>query len=725
MRLNQNDATLQCALDAAGLVVWDATVADGSVLDGEVFWSAAGASLLGLPAQSVVQSYRQFLAHVHPEHRDHVVETMQDAANRGDGYELEYRVMWADGSQHWLAVRAQIVTVVDDAAVRTFGIVSDVSARKEAESRLQAEKDKAEMTLRSIGDGVLTTDVRGIVSGMNRVAEQFTGWRSAEAIGRDAEQVFCIIDDVSAATHVIEATEATEAVRAAKPGAAAQATGSKGAEHPVRKCLRLDQTISASTHSVLMSRNGSRLALQQTAAPIRDGQGRSVGVVVVFQDVSYERQLRHELSWQASHDALTGLINRREFEFQVSAALARAKAGGAMHALLFLDLDHFKIVNDTCGHGAGDVLLQQLAGLLQAHMRDSDVLARLGGDELGVLLLDCPACQALALADQLREAIREYRFVWHRHSFEIGVCIGLVSIDEDSHSTSDLLAAADQACYVAKAQGRNRVHQYQEPALALATRQGGVQWAARLNQALEENRFELFMQPIVTLSGALGRHAEVLLRLRDEDDALVLPGAFVPAAERHHLMRAIDRWVIEAVCRQLATEGPPRHADATVLTLNLSSMSLIDERLPEFVGACLARYATPAARLCFEMREAAVLANPGKAKLFIERLRGSGVQFSLDGFGSGLSSFAYVKSLPVNFLKIDGLFVRDIVNNEVNRAMLAAINSVAHAMGMKTIAEHVETTEVLAAVTAIGIDFAQGYAIGGLQPLASGNRMAG
>lgn len=693
MVTNEADLRLQLALDAAGLCVWDCSIIGGDVTLGNLTWSATGAALLGLPAAPQRQSCRAFLERIHPQDRDRVRDSMQAAVKHGASYALAFRVLWRDGDERWLSVRARLFQEGQEGASRALGIIADVTHEKRAELALISKKDMAEMTLDSIGDGVLTTDAHGIVRTMNRVAEHLTGWRCEDAIGADIDKVFRIVDELS----------------------------DEPFENPVLKCLRLDQTIAVSNRSALISRNGHRVAIEDTAAPIRSSDGSTVGAVIVFHDVSHERQLRHELSWQASHDALTGLINRREFEFQVVAALASAKSDGDTHALLYMDLDQFKIVNDTCGHGAGDVLLQHLAHLLQSHMRDSDVLARLGGDELGVLLLNCPQRQALALAEKLREAIKDYRFAWNRNTFEIGVSIGLVTIDENSKSTSELLSAADQACYVAKEQGRNRVHFYQETDLVLAKRHGEILWVSRLNEAFDKQRFQLFVQPIASLNGATARHAEVLLRMVTDDDRLILPGAFIPAAERYDLMLAIDRWVIETVCRHLKArrdEAPPGFVDS-VFSINLSGVSHNDDQLHDFIVECFARYGTPPAQICFEITETAAVASLNKAKLFMTRLQGIGVQFSLDDFGSGLSSFAYLKSLPGNFLKIDGLFVRDLATNDINRAMVSAINEVGHVMGIKTIAEYVETGDVLEAVKAIGIDFAQGYAISKLQSLTS------
>lgn len=697
------------------MAVWNYAVSPSGTIQGEIHWSAEAANLLGLPKLPVRQDILQFLARLHLDDRGRISQAMQIAANGHERLDILCRFVRHDGSLCWLAARAGIVftptrqlvnqTVTPDQTesstpnqsspqpVYLTGLIWDVAQTRGAELDALAEGEMAALTIGSIGDAVVTTDAAGRVQTMNRVAQELTGWSLEDAFNTVIDKVLRIVDELT----------------------------DEPVENPVLKSLRLDQTVLFTNRSLLVSRSGQRVAIEDTAAPIRGSDGQTRGGVIVFHDVSHERKLSHELSWQASHDALTGLINRREFEFQMAAALATAKSDGDTHALLYLDLDQFKIVNDTCGHGAGDVLLQHLASLLQSHLRDSDVLARLGGDELGVLLLNCPPQQALALAEKVREAIKDYRFVWNFHTFEVGASIGLVTIDQDSKSTSKLLSVADQACYVAKEQGRNRVHHYAEADLVLARRHGEIVWVSRLNDALDKHRFQLFVQPIESLNGTDTRHGEVLLRMLGEDGGLILPGAFIPAAERYDLMLALDRWVIDAVCRHLSAqrERSPHAIPTTMYSINLSGVSLNDDQLHDYIIERFSRYSVVPTQICFEITETAAVANLNKAKQFMLHLQEIGVQFSLDDFGSGLSSFAYLKSLPVDFLKIDGLFVRDIASNEINRAMVSAINEVGHVMGIKTIAEYVETPEVLAVVKAIGIDFAQGYAISALQPLSS------
>lgn len=699
-RTTTTSKRLQLALDAAHMSVWDSRIRKGNVMEGDIHWSADGARLLGLEAHARKQAFRDFLALIHPDDRQRVTDTMQDAVDKHADCEIEYRVVWPDASVHWIAAKVHVLTDSRGRAIRAFGIVWDATARKEAEITSIEQENLAQLTLNSIGDGVITIDQNGRVQYLNRVAEQLTGWASDD-IDEQAliSDVFKVIDEGSGDI----------------------------LENVAVKCLRLEQTIGIVPRSQLVARNGRMIAIEDSAAPIRAHDGSVLGAVVVFRDVSHERQLTHELSWHASHDPLTGLINRREFEVHIAAALASAKSDGASHALLYLDLDQFNVVNDTCGHSAGDALLKILAKMLQSEMRGADILARLGGDELGVLFLNCPLEQAQQLAEKIRQSIKNFRFAWEKYIFQISVSIGMVMINEDSTSMSDLLSAADQACYVAKEQGRNQVHLYRESDIMVAKRHGDVLWVSRLKSAFEKNKFVLYTQPIVSLNGVTRPHVEVLIRLTDYDGSLILPSAFISAAERYDAMLPIDRWVIETVCTRIRNEqqkaarnqsaGDQSGDAGMIYSVNLSGISINDDSLYSFIAETFQKHEIDPTWVCFELTETAIVSNLEKAYLFMEKIKKLGCKFSLDDFGSGLSSFAYLKSLPVDYLKIDGLFVRDISTNKINRAMVAAINQVGHVMGIKTIAEYVETDAILETVRDIGIDYAQGYAVGALQPL--------
>jgi len=394
--------------------------------------------------------------------------------------------------------------------------------------------------------------------------------------------------------------------------------------------------------------------------------------------------------------------------------LESARQENKAHALCYIDLDQFKIVNDTCGHVAGDELLRQLTALLQARVRERDTLARLGGDEFGILLGNCRLDKAEEIAEEFCRTVKEFRFVWQEKSFEIGASIGLVAIEADSSSTADLLSAADSACYVAKDKGRNRVYVYQPDDEELVARHGEMQWVSRINQALEENRFELFYQPIVPLQNTKEQmHVEVLLRMRDEDGKLIFPMAFIPAAERFDLMPAIDRWVVRNVFSFCEASG----RDGITYAVNLSGASLSDVGLMGYLREQFATYDVRPCSISFEITETAAISNLSEAIYFISELKMLGCSFSLDDFGSGLSSFAYLKNLPVDYLKIDGGFIRTIVDNPIDRAMVESINHIGHVMEIKTIAEFVENDEIYKCVKDLGIDYAQGYHISKPQPL--------
>jgi len=428
-----------------------------------------------------------------------------------------------------------------------------------------------------------------------------------------------------------------------------------------------------------------------------------------------------QLAYQASHDALTGLLNRREFERCVNEALTRSETQRLEHVLCCVDLDRFKIVNDTCGHAAGDTLLRQLAALFQQEVRRGDSLARLDGDEFGVLLTSCPLDRGMAIADAVREAVAQHRFVWEQHTFTVGASIGVVAISSPPVNLDDVMQAADAACYTAKDKGRNRVHLHQPGDFDLTRRQGDSQWAGRILAAIREQRLELYYQTIVPVGpdeGA-GRFGELLLRLREEDGALILPGAFLPAAERYSLLTAIDRWVVATAFTTLAehyTHGPAPAGD--LYSINLSGASIGDESFLAFVRAQLAEHQIRSEIICFELTETVAITNLGVAVEFINELRSLGCRFALDDFGSGLSSFAYLKNLPVDFLKVDGRFVRGIAHDNIDRAMVEAVNRIGHEMGLRTIAEFVETDAILQCLRELGVDYAQGYGIARPGPLA-------
>jgi diguanylate cyclase (GGDEF)-like protein len=462
---------------------------------------------------------------------------------------------------------------------------------------------------------------------------------------------------------------------------------------------------------LLIRRDGNELYVESTASPIRDGTGAVGGGVLVFHDVSEARELNRRLSYHASHDVLTGLVNRREFENRLDRALKSAKARETSYALCYLDIDQFKIINDTCGHSAGDALLGQVGALLKAKIRWRDTLARLGGDEFGVLLEACSLEEAMHTAETLREAVRNFRFSWEDRTFRLGASVGVVPITADNEDVASVLSAADSACGAAKEQGRNRVHSFEENDIDLMRRRREMQWAARINNALEEARFELFRMPILPLQGnETGAHYELLLRMRDEQGKIVAPDNFIAAAERYGITPNIDRWVIENAFRWLVSEADEREKLA-LCSINLSGQSLGDDKFLPFVIDQFHRSGLDAGKICFEITETAAVASFSQANRFIQALKELGCKFALDDFGTGLSSFGYLKHFPVDFLKIDGSFVREILHDPIDREMVRSINEIGHLTGKKTIAEWAETTEIIDMLRSLGVDYAQGYGV--------------
>ena len=570
---------------------------------------------------------------------------------------------------------------------RFVGSLSDIRKRRQAEALLFEEKERAQVTLASIADAVVTVDTAGRIEFMNPVAERLTGWPLAEAHQRPVAEVFAVVDE---------------------------ATGAPIAD-PVARALSEASAIEAEGNVVLLCRGAESIAIDYSVAPIRDRTARTVGAVLVVQDMSRERQYAARLSNLASHDPLTGLLNRREFEQRVRATVEHREAEQGQHAVLYLDLDQFKVVNDTSGHAAGDELLRQVGALLRPRLREGDVLARLGGDEFGVLLPHCPPSPALRIAEALRKAIVDFRFAWKNRSFTIGVSIGLVNLAEGPHTLASVLSAADAACYLAKDKGRNRVQVYRPEDDEVALRRGEMEWVNRLHRALAEDRLCLYAQPMHAMhsTGTEVLHQELLVRLIDESDELIQPITFIPAAERYHLMPSIDRWVIRTAFRLLADRRAAGDASALSGTyaINLSGASIGDDQFLDYVRESFARFRIPHRAICFEITETTAVTSLSKAAEFIGAMREPGCRFALDDFGVGVSSFTYLKQLPVDYIKIDGSFVRNMLHDPVDAAMVEAIHRIGRVMGKQTIAESVETAATLEALRSVGVDFAQGNAI--------------
>ncbi|HXT04553.1 MAG TPA: EAL domain-containing protein [Casimicrobiaceae bacterium] len=580
--------------------------------------------------------------------------------------------------------RSRLAEALAASEERLVSSLSDIQKRTQAEALLFEEKERAQVTLASIADAVVTVDTAGRIEFLNPVAERLTGWPLDEARQRPVADVFAVVDE---------------------------ATGAPIAD-PVRHALTDGAVIEADGNVVLLCRGAESIAIDYSVAPIRDRGARIVGAVLVIQDMSRERQYAARLSNLASHDALTGLLNRREFEQRVRAIVEHHDAEDGQHAVLYLDLDQFKVVNDTSGHAAGDELLRQVGALLRPRLREGDVLARLGGDEFGVLLPHCPPAPALRIAEALRKAIVDFRFAWKNRSFTIGVSIGLVNLADGPHTLASALSAADAACYLAKDKGRNRVQVYRPEDSEVALRRGEMEWVHRLHRALAEDRLCLFSQPIRAMHapGAHSDHQELLVRLIDENNELIPPIAFIPAAERYHLMPSIDRWVIRTAFRVITERRAAGNTSGTY-AINISGASIGDDQFLDYVRESFARFRIPHASICFEITETTAVTSLSKAADFIGALREPGCRFALDDFGVGVSSFTYLKQLPVDYLKIDGSFVKNMLTDPVDAAMVEAIHRIGRVMGKQTIAESVETAATLDALRSVGVDYAQGHAI--------------
>lgn len=563
-----------------------------------------------------------------------------------------------------------------------------LTAMRNSEQEAQRAKELAEVTLQSIGDGVITTNHNGRIVFMNPIAQRLLDVDFDDMRGQFLPDIMPLVDEQDGTP----------------------------LEHPILLCLRENRTVEPETESALVRRSGTRIPIADSAAPIRDRHGVLRGAVMVFHDVSVARDLQRELGYQASHDPLTGLYNRREFDREVTRALERSERDGQQHTLCYLDLDQFKVVNDTCGHAAGDQLLQKLTADLLARLRKADVLARLGGDEFGLLLANRPLRRALDVAEGLRETVNAFRFQWQDKTFQIGVSIGLVELTPRIASAAEALAAADMACYAAKDDGRNRVHVYRPDDADLTRRREEMGMVSAVQRALAEDGLELFAQVIAPVQEAmLLPHYEVLVRMRDADGRPLSPGAFVPAAERFQLMSSIDRRVVSHALQLSAQQA--RLGRPVELSINLSGQSLSEDLFLDFVIREIDRSGVDPAHVCFEITETAAINNMTRAVRFMTSIRALGCHFALDDFGSGMSSLGYLKTLPVDLLKIDGGFIKRLHENAVDQAMVRAIQEVARLMNMRTVAEFVENAAILAVLHEIGVDRAQGYFLGKPTPV--------
>lgn len=551
--------------------------------------------------------------------------------------------------------------------------ISDINDRKQAEEELL----KLSRAVKSTSAMVIITDLDGVIEYINPRFCEVTGYSKTEVIGRNIELLN------------------SERNR-------------KDAYANLWKTIASGKTWKGEFRN--RKKDGSLYWDRASISCVKNSRGNITNYICIQEDVTHEFELTERLSHQASHDELTGLINRREFERRAERLITTAKQTKSEHALCYMDLDQFKVVNDTCGHAAGDELLRQLTSVLKKQVRKRDTLARLGGDEFGLLMEHCSLDAANRTITNIQKAIQEYQFLWEGNSFKVGVSMGLVAVNETILNLTEILKQADAACYIAKEAGRNRIHIYHSEDIETTKRLGEVQWVTRIHRALDEDRFLLYTQSIKPLVNSDKKHFEILVRMKNEEGEIIPPGAFLPAAERYNLITKVDRWVINHTFQLLANNIDFLN-DISFISINLSGTSLTEKNFMSDVIEQIQDSSIDATKICFEITETAAIANLNTATRFIKTLKQLGCSFALDDFGSGLSSFGYLKNLPVDFLKIDGMFVKDIVEDPINHAMVKSINEIGHVMGMKTIAEFVENNNIKTKLIEIGVNYAQGYGI--------------
>ena len=678
---------MELALEGGGVGLWEFDVARNLLS-----WQRRLFPLYGLPEETERLDYPDWLALLHPDDRERVETEVREVVLGQREYDVHFRVVRPDGSVRHMHSMARARR---DSRGRVAGLVGatwDNTEVQELSAELAEQHELMRVTLKSIADGVITTDEQCRVTWMNPVSERMTGWLAAEARGRSLHDVFVILSEDTGAQ----------------------------APNPVEACLATGEVAGLSAHTLLISRDGERFGIEDSAAPIRDAQGRLLGAVLVFHDVTEQRRLSSEMTYRAKHDALTGLVNRQEFEHRLRRVLDQARRARDCHTLLFIDLDQFKLVNDACGHQVGDQLLKQVAQLIGTVVRSRDTLARLGGDEFAAVLEQCTSEQALRVAQQVCDRMDEFRFVHDGRRFRIGASIGLVQIDARWSDLADVLKAADAACYAAKEAGRNRVHTWYESDRMILERSGDMQWATRLTQALDEERLVLFGQRLLPLGLSLvpgGLHVEALVRMRQPDGSLTLPGSFLPATERYGLAPRLDRWVVRQSLRWLADHGAA--CDLACLHVNLSAQSLADASFRRDIVAVLEEAgAATCHALCFEITETVALANLSELAIFVDDVRARGARVAVDDFGAGASHFGYLRSLKVDIIKVDGQFIKGMLRDPLDDASVRGFLSVARVLGVQTVAEFVDEEPVLARVRELGFDFAQGFHIARPQPLA-------
>jgi diguanylate cyclase (GGDEF)-like protein/PAS domain S-box-containing protein len=675
-RIRTDEERLRHALEGSNDGLWD-----WDLLTDEAYYSPRWKEMLGYQDHEITNIYASWEKLVHPADLPAALARIQaHLEDPAIPYETLHRMRHKDGDWRWILTRGRARRDAEGRLVRMVGTHVDVTEQQQLESTLYEERERALVTLRSIGDGVITTDAKGSITFLNPIAERLTGWHNKDAAGRTLEEVFPIIDEVTRAP----------------------------IESLVEQCMREGRSISLDNKTLMLNQEGKEIAITNSAAPILNESGHINGVVLVFHDVSSARMLQRKIEYQALHDSLTGLWSRAAFDQHLEEQIALSMTGNGEHILVYIDLDQFKVVNDTVGHVAGDELLKQVAALLREHCRESDIIARLGGDEFGLLMIGCDLDHGVKVAEKLRAQLAEFPFSWEDHHFQIGASFGIVLINQDLPNPN-ALSLADLACYSAKDEGRNRVHVYQPNDQQMVERRSEMNWVVRIKAALNEKRLLLYSQRFLPLSRNPNSqdYREVLVRMFDSENGLIMPGQFIPAAERYDIMHRVDEWVIQQASDWLLQ---PNNSSVH-LFINLSGGSLANRHILETIEERLDKNPELGGRISLEITETAAIGNLQQALNYMKRLKRLGVTFALDDFGSGLSSFNYLKTLPVDYVKIDGSFVRDLLDDPVDAAMVESICRISNEMGIETIAEFVEDQELIEWLTAVGVDYAQGYGI--------------
>lgn len=684
-QLDDAHKKISIATESGEIGVWD-----WNVHTDKVTWTPQMFALYGLPNDAATANYARWADRVHPEDKEALEKTLAYLKNSDStSIEDEFRIIWPDGSVHHMRVAARIFRDSDGSATQVIGVNWDVTQLRQLGIELARQHELLQVTLQSIGDAVITTDTNGYVTWLNPVAERMTGWSAQQAIGRQISVVFNII---------LESTR-------------------KPAPDPISRCMECNHVIKQVNNTVLISRIGAEFGIEVTAAPIKSNSNDSLGVVLVFHDVSTQRKLAKEMQYRAMHDVLTGLVNRSEFENRLQIAFDTSRNTVAQHALLYVDLDQFKLINDSCGHAKGDQLLVQIASLIRSVTRCKDTIARIGGDEFALILKDCDVDQAKDIAQKICDTIRDFQFIHENRRFRLGTSIGVVFLDHSWENIEAAMQAADLSCYTAKEEGRNRVHVWLDTDVVLQKRRENTKWAARIQQALDEDLFELHAQYIyATDSSVESINAEILVRMRSEDGQILYPNNFMAAAERFCLASRIDRWVLEETIHALKNYSGMTHIDT--LFINLSGQSVGDCVFHADAIDLLTTAGTKVCkRICLEITETAAVTNMEDASKFVNHVRSLGVKVALDDFGAGASSFGYLKTLKVDLLKIDGQFIDGVVDDALDSAAVRCFVDVANVMGIQTVAEYVSNAEILDRISDIGVDFAQGFYLHKPEPI--------